>query len=226
MKSNTYFSKSEMALFESHNPIFNESQMKIINRKTPDSAIEIKTDKNGNKYKSVKADFVKAIVMLATGGRYDFHIISEDYIPIANEIRVKSRLTIFSNSIPFIREQIGQHYLTLRTEIIGNISKLIPCDFGNAYKAAASDSFKKCASEFGFCWDIYGQDHAETKTELPPLNHAEKKKLERLEHFLKEALTADEIERVYNVFLETASESEGSKLLLSTHLQRFLIKKD
>lgn len=223
MRNNTYFTEAEMKMFLTNKPLFNERQMKFINRKTPEAETEIKTDKSGFKYKSVKAAYLKALVTMVTGANYDFEIISEEFILSTKETKVKARLTIRSNGQTAFREQIGQHYLNSRTDVKGNTSTTYSSDIGNGYKAAASDAFKKCASEFGFCWDVYGQEHADQKkTEQPELDHAEKKKLERLDHFLKEAKTINAIENVYNKYLETAEETEASKNLLKKYLAPFV----
>lgn len=223
MRNANYFTAKELEMFESQNPIFNESQMKIINRKTPDSEIEMKTDKSGFKYKSVKAAYIKALVTLVTGGNYSFEVISREYIPATKEVLVHGRLTIWIKNRSVIREQFGQHYLQLKTEVNGNTTKTFASEVGNGYKAAASDAFKKCASELGFCWDIYGQEHADQKKkEVPEMNHADKKKIERLDHFLNQAATVNEVENTYNKFLETADETEASKELLKKYLNKFV----
>ncbi|MGD2113411.1 MAG: hypothetical protein PVG07_00050 [Acidobacteriota bacterium] len=223
MRKANYFTKSELALFEGHKPVFDPSQMKIINRKTPDSEVEIKTDKSGFTYKSVKAAYVKALVTLVTGGNFCFEVVSREYIPSSKEVIVHGRLTIWLNGMTIKREQFGQHYLQLKTEVNKNVTTTYASDIGNGYKAAASDAFKKCASEFGFCWDIYGQEHADQKkAEIPEMNHADKKKLERLDHFLKQAATVSEVEHTYNKYLETAEETEASKDLLKKYLNLFV----
>lgn len=222
MRKANYFTPTELKLFNGQNPIFNEAQMKIINRKTPDSEVEIKTDKSGFKYKSVKAAYVKALVMLVTGGNYCFEIKSREFLEATKEVLVEARLTINGTE----REQFGQHYLQLKTDITGNTTRTFASEVGNGYKAAASDAFKKCASEFGFCWDIYGQEHADNKkAEQPDLNHADKAKLERLQHFLTACKRADDVEQVYNKFLDTSEETDGSKTLLKEHMNRVTKKK-
>ena len=222
MRKSTYFTKSELAMFKKQGSIFNDDQMKIINRKTPKSEIEIKIDKSGFKHKSVKAAYVKALVMIVTGGNFSFEVKSREFIPETREVLIEGRLIL--NSIIGIknyRDQLGQHYLNSRLETSGNTSKSYPADIGNGYKAATSDAFKKCASEFGFCWDIYGQEHATQKDEeQPKLDHSETKKLERLNHFLTEAKTPDAIELVYNKYLGTSTETETSKDLLELHMNR------
>ena len=221
MRKASYFTPSELELYNQFSPLFNDAQMKVINRKTPEAEVETKTDKNGFKYKSVKAAYVKALVTLVTGGNYDFEIMKEEFILSTREVKVTARMTIRSNGQTSFRDQIGQHHLNhiAAQENQTTISK--PIDFGNGYKAAASDAFKKCASEFGFCWDIYGQEHSEKKKEeQPEPDHAEKKKLERLEHFLNESDSPEAIQHNYNIHLKTSPETEASKAILKKHMNR------
>lgn len=207
MLNASYFTKTELEMFKSQSPIFNDVQMKFINRKTPYSEIEQKTDKSGFKHKSVKSGYVKALVTLVTGGNYSFEIKEQVFLSSAKEIRTTAKLTIYTALGSFTREQNGKAEC--------NIPE------ANAYKASASDAFKKCASEFGFCWDIYNQENAEPKKEEEPeLDHAEKKKLERLEHFLSEATSPEQIQHNYNTHLKTSKETEQSKALLKKHMER------
>ncbi len=227
MRKGSYFTPSELALFNAQTPIFNGSQMKIVNRKTPPSEVEVKKDKSNFTYKSVKAAYVKALVTLVTGGKFDFEIISEEFIQATKEVKVKARLTIHVGGKTYKREQFGQHYLISKLDTENDKNTTFPADIGNGYKAAASDAFKKCASEFGFCWDIYGQEHADKKKEeAPEGSYDDKKKLERLEHFLAASNNADEIEGLYNTYLETADETEASKAILQKHYDRVLKRKD
>lgn len=221
MRKANYFTKSELEMFDSQDPIFNGKQMKIINRKTPASEVETKQDKSGFTYKSVKVAYVKALVSLVSGGNFSFEIKSREFIPSTREVLVEGRLTMRVNGKTIVREQFGQHHLNVKTEVNGNTTKTFASDIGNGYKAACSDSFKKCSSELGFCWDIYNQERAEDKKEeQPELDHAEKKKLERLEHFLNESDTVESITHNYNIHLKTSPESEASKAILKKHMER------
>jgi hypothetical protein len=202
--------------------------MKFVNRKTPASEIEIKTDKDGHSYKSVKASYIKSLLMMVTGGNFTFEIKSREHISTSKEVIVEGRLVLNVNGRSASREQFGQHYLTTRTRTAneGKTTISYVSDIGNGYKAAATDALKKCASEFGFCWDIYGQEKIEVKEEkLPEVSHAEQKILDRLEHFLKEAVNEEELETYYETFLQTAEETPHSKALLKGYMNRILNNK-
>jgi hypothetical protein len=216
MRKASLYTNKELVIFEEQNPIFSKNQMKIINGKTPSSEIEIKKDINGNSYKSVKVGYVKALVMQVTGGNFNFQILSKEFIPASNETVVHAKLIINN----FERDQFGQHYVHIKVSDKDKTVKRFPADIGNAYKAAASDAFKKCASEFGFCWDIYGQQSEKKEENKEQIDHSEKSKLKRLEHFLKECLKPEQIEEAYQSFLETYEENKHSKEMLKEHMTR------
>lgn len=221
MKNATLFTANEMKTFNKVSPLFAPYQMKIINRKTPASEVEIKKDANGCNYKSVKAGYVKALVMMVTGGAYVFEILNREHIKETREVIVHAKLSINTvNGVFISREQFGQHYLQKTVVENGNKKTYLFSDIGNGYKAAASDAFKKCASEFGFCWDVYNQERPEpvasTKTE-----HKDSEVINRLNEFLTKCVTSEDIERTYEGFIHAGGkETESTKVVLRTHLER------
>ena len=221
MRTQTLFTPSELDLYSHRKPLFDKEQIKLIGKKTPKNEIEVKTE-GGFTHKSVKVGYVKAFVNLVTGGNYSFEIKSRDFIQASNEVIVEGRLTIWNKDKTVVssREQFGQHYLRMKAATEGHSTKSYPADIGNGYKAAASDAFKKCASEFGFCWDIYGQETADKKkAAIPEASHADNKKLERLEHFLSNSTSIAEAEGCYNTYLDTAEETEASKALFKKYTE-------
>lgn len=225
MRKSSLFSKKELALFTSSTPIFNDDQMKFINKKTPASEIEVKTDKDGHPYKTVKASYVKALLMMVTGGNYNFVIKTSRLVKSTSEAVVEGCLTINLNGRSASRDQFGQHYLIKRTETSADEKEKVKLvsDVGNGYKAAATDALKKCAAEFGFCWDIFSQERSDLKKkELPEVTHAEQKILDRLEHFLKNAANEEELEAHYEKFLEASDETANSKALFQGYMNRIL----
>lgn len=215
MKTSTLFTKSELGHFNNSNPIFTSKQISLINKKTPSSQIEIKKEEDTNhKYKSIKSDFAKMFVNMVTGGNYEFHIKNREYISSTKQTLVEARLTIYKeDGSSKYREQFGIHHLNNKS------SKVV--DIANGYKSAASDAFKKCASEFGFFWDIYGQEKIKQPL-VPEIDQAEQKKLDRLSIFLSKAETAESIESTYEKFIESSEETESSKKLLEEHMTRVL----
>ena len=218
--------KSEVEFLQSITiPEFSTEQINEIRKRTPESEIEVKTDKQGFKYKSVKAAYVKKRMIQIFGWNYSFEIKSREFIPSTKEVIVEGRLTVHINTLrkenTIVREQFGQFYLNSRTNNTNNRTTTHAIDIGNGYKAAATDAFKKCASEFGICWDIYFQETSETKKEeVPEQDQKDIKKIERLTHFLEQCQKPAECESVYERFLETGIETDDSKNILKVHIKR------
>lgn len=207
MKKHLY-TPQELKIYKNGNAIFNDEQMRLINKPTPEEYTEIKTDREGFTYKSVKVAYVKTLVNLVTGGNYSFIIKSKEFIANSHEVVVEARLQIGDA----IREQIGQNYLNIVTDVTEGVKRSYAQNIGNAYKAATSDAFKKCASEFGFCWDIYGeQEFTEEQKKNIEVNYQELKKYERLDNFLKQCTNIDQLENTYERYLLTAKETAESK---------------
>lgn len=198
------------------------TQIAEIKKITPKSEIEVKTDKSGFMYKSVKAAYVKKRLSIIFGWNFDFEIKSREFLKATGEVLVEGRLTIRSGNNTIIREQFGQHYTSTQTDANdGGGTTTHPSDIGNAYKAAATDALKKCASEIGICWDVYGQEHSDKKKEeQPEPDHAEKKILERLEHFLAPCNTSAALDEVYGNFSDNHTETEATKKCLTKHIER------
>lgn len=217
------FSKSEIeAMPATSQAIFNSHQIELIKAKTPKSEIEIKTDKNGFSYKSVKASYIKKRLSIIFGWNFDFEIKSRQFLVATKEVLVEGRLTIRTNKGTIVRDQFGQHYTSTQTDANESGGTTThSSDIGNAYKAAATDALKKCASEIGICWDIYGQEHSDMKKdEQPEPDHAEKKILERLHHFMITCETTKEVEKVWGQFSDNNPQSKAATTYYQNHLNR------
>jgi len=101
---------------------------------------------------------------LIFGFNYDFKIKSHQHFPAFNEVLVEGRLIVRSGAFTIIKEQFGSHVFTNDTTSVGN-----------AYKSAATEAFKKCASEIGLCWDIYTQEKPEVKPKTSEEEYNDKK---------------------------------------------------
>lgn len=204
------------------NPALTMEQLILLREPTPESEIEIKQDAEGNSYKSVKGSYMKKRMNLIFGFNYDFQIKSRDFFPSASEAIVEGRLTIRSGEFTIVKEQFGKHILTTKGVSRGSQA---PSGIGNAFKSAATDAFKKCASEIGLCWDIYTQEIQEPaeETVAPEEDHASKKITERLEHFLKMATTPEDLEKVVKQFKDNNTVSQVHEDLIEEykkHLQK------
>lgn len=179
MARNKYLNKQDLELFHSVGGIFNEEQMSIINQRTPPDEIEEKIE-NGVKYKTVKSDYVKKLVTIVTGGNYNFKIKDQVFLSGSKEVKTNARLTIFVGGKKYFRDQVGK-------------SK---CNIPNAdsFKASASDAFKKCASEFGFCWDIYTSENQEVIIEEKKLSYEDQKIVDKFKKAIERCETPDDID--------------------------------
>lgn len=180
-------------------------QIEEIKKKTPKSAIEILTDEHGREYKSVKGHYLKKKLNIIFGWNWDFEIISKEYFRVSKEALVHGRLTARSQSHTFKREQFGKFNLNIKVDKQGSKTTFYPDNIGNAYKAAATDCLKKCTSEIGICWDVYGQPWPEPIKE--PIakqgDYDEQKVTERIIHFLDKATNIEGIDQIIKVFEET-----------------------
>jgi hypothetical protein len=209
---------------------FHEWQINELRKRTPSSETQEKQDENGNKYKTVSGSFMKKRLNLIFGWDWDFQIVSKEYFSGANEVIVHGRLTIRSKSLhPIIREQFGKHYLEVKTTSNRNVSRSSVVNIGNGYKSAATDAFKKCASEIGLCWDIYSSESPEGKPgeEKPEMSYDEQKVFERLDTHLSTLNSPEKIEEAFEQFEEDHGKeniTEALELLSVKHINRVLKK--
>ena len=182
MASNRYLNKQELELFNKMNPIFSPDQMEIINQKTPTEEIEIK-EENGKRFKSVKASYVERLLTVVTGGQYNFEI-KKQIVTKGSEIMTEGRLTIYSNGRVFFRDQCGSY----RGQVCAD-----------GYKASATDCEKKCASKFGFCWDIYTQE-IEILPQEKEISYQEQKIIERLKISLERCNNNESLDSEWQIF--------------------------
>jgi hypothetical protein len=201
---------------------FNKEQIKLLSKPTPDKEIEIKIDEDGNKYKTVKGSYMKRQMNLIFGFNYDFQIVSREFI--SGETLVHGRLTVRSSKLTIIKEQFGKNNVSFTTKTSGNRTVSSAANIGNSYKAAATDAFKKCASELGLCWDIYSQEPEEPKKEVPEAKEATEqaqKITERFIHFLKISTSAQAVENVISNFYANSGETDIRKALSEEYRNKF-----
>lgn len=137
---------------------FTDEQIELINEPTPEEEIEFKEDENGFKYKTVTGAYMKRRMNLIFGHNYDFEILGREYFSAGGEVLVHGRLTVRSGKFTVIKEQFGKHLISLVVKSSTYRTTQAPVNIGNAFKSAATDAFKKCASELGLCRDIYTQE--------------------------------------------------------------------
>lgn len=151
-----------------------DQQVLLINEPTPDTEIEIKKDEDGNTYKSVKSYYIKKRLNLIFGFNWRLKVLRSEYYANAGEVVVHGKLILHTKGGDIVREQFGK--ATVEYSKKAQRTSAAPSNLGNAFKAAASDCLKKCASEIGIAFDIYNQDRPEKKDAVKTMERAVVKK--------------------------------------------------
>lgn len=133
-------------------------QNEIVLAPTPQAMVKSKPGRGGRKVSYVEGGYVVSVLNAAFSPLgWDFEIVEHGESnrstekSAEGEVWVKGKLTIIDHKQGFrvSKTQFGQH----------PIHKNVP--IGDAYKAAATDCLKKCASLLGIALDVYwGQDEA------------------------------------------------------------------
>lgn len=220
---NNYLSKREIRDIDQ--PFLTDIQILQINEPTPESEIEIKKDSKGREYKSVRAAYVKRRVNLIFGFGHSFQVIEKEHLIKSNEVSVLGRLSILTKHGTIIREQFGKHSLLTSDAASKNFKGITYSNLGNGFKSAATDSFKKCASEFGICWDVYDQDLPDVEPEetdpTENLTQDQIKTHERLDHFLLKQKTIAGVETFFDKWIQDGNIAiDYTQKLVSKHLNR------
>lgn len=185
----SYLSGSERKIYLNSKGLFTADALAVIEQKTPASEIEIATDAQGNEVKSVKARYVKHILTIVSSGNYVFNVLKNELV--GDEVVVHARLAMQNTVI----EQFG----TFR---VSKDARGRWLDYGNAVKSATTDALKKCASEYGICWDIYRRDNVKKEVKKQH-DYKTLKKIENFNEFLKRASSNEEVNRCVGQYLES-----------------------
>jgi hypothetical protein len=138
---------------------FNDLQIKAIIAPTPTQIIKQRPGKGGGNWDYVPGWWFKKKLNFVFGFSHDFEIIGErvdgDFITVKGKLTVKNPKT-------------GQ-LIAAKTDYGGAAIKYLKdrphkpenyLDISNDFKAAATDSLKRCAVQFGFAMDIYGKSES------------------------------------------------------------------
>lgn len=189
--------KSKKVSHETHALVIRETrlsdrQQTAIQAVTPPMFIREKPGRGGKKVKYVEAGYVVSRLNTTfSPAGWDFEIIEQGQTTRQNEnnsegeVWVKGKLTIIDhkNNFKVSKTQYGQH----------PIHKKVP--IGDAFKAAASDCLKKCASMFGIAHDVYW-GIGEIEGEQPATTEAVKKEK-------KTAITEDDMKKIKAIINST-----------------------
>lgn len=131
------------------NGFFNENQVKILLKKTPEKFI--KKRKIGKfEVSGVSGGYIKKMLNLIFTWDWDFEVVRYDVNIEAGQVITLGKLTCRSNGKSITKMQTGC------CEIDYNNKKIV--NLGNSIKASNTDALKKCASEIGIASDIYNKE--------------------------------------------------------------------
>lgn len=126
--------------------------------RTPAQYIKQRKGPSGTMLSYVEGGYMKTALNYLFGWRWDFDIIDKGEVKVGNktvQIWVQGKL--------IIRNEKNEPVIT-KTQFGGADVKYLksnqsmPVDLPNDYKAAATDSLKKCASELGIASDVYNKN--------------------------------------------------------------------
>lgn len=134
---------------------FTEKQIQAIVAATPQEVIKSRPGKGGGQWDYVPGWWFKKKANFVFGFSHDFEIIGErvdgDFITVKGKVTVRDPKT--GNVIASKTDYGG-------AEIKYRKGTKQPLDIGNDFKAAATDSFKRCMVQFGFAMDVYGKSES------------------------------------------------------------------
>lgn len=217
-----YFNEKEYIFFD--NSFLNKDQLDLINQPTPQEHILNRDDG----LKSVTGFYVKKQLNYLFGLNYDFQIVYQEFIQGSKEVIVHGRLVLRTPKGTVTKEQFGSSKVELSNVNNGSISITAPVNIGNAFKSAATDALKKCASEIGICWDVYSQQSPENiitqSNNAQPLNYSEESLGKRIKQFLSNANTIEEFEKIKHDFCDNVKITDYLQNIIDTEFDNFNLR--
>lgn len=143
--------------------VVSDAQRTILSQQTPKNEVRLRQGKGGMMLRYVDHAYVTRLLNNAFGWAWDFEILETELMSWDGkpfEIRCIGRLTVNANGARIVKTQCGSQAI----EFLRDGSK--PVTIGDAYKGAASDALKKCASLLGIALDLYDSDAPTTKRDL------------------------------------------------------------
>jgi hypothetical protein len=141
-----------------------EALRQIATQATPKAEIRVRDGRGGQKLKYTDGAYVIRTLNQAFGWDWDFVADSEELLMNGDkpfEVKVRGTLTVRLNGQAVTKTQYGCQPI----EMMRDGSK--PVSIGDAYKGAATDAMKKCASLLGIALDLYDSDYKPEKYAEP-----------------------------------------------------------
>lgn len=176
----------DLALVDNNS--LNDKQLKLLLKRTPPQYVKKRPAKGGGAWDYVSGGYVRKVLNLMFGWDWDFEVVSEQVA--GGQVIVKGRLTCRVNGRSIVKMQYGCK------EIMYKRGTTDPLNLGNDFKAAATDSLKKCAAELGIAADVYNKEDFKEIDVQPTESIDEvndRKERERLMTFIATAKTQDEL---------------------------------
>ena len=128
--------------------LLSTKQRNALGRSTALHHIKFRPGAGGKVFTYVTGDYMRNMMNYVFGSNWSFEITAREIV--GADIIVQGRITARVGDQTLIKDQFGGAKIKL-----GKYDKK-PVDLGNDMKAAATDCFKKCASQFGIAGDVYG----------------------------------------------------------------------
>lgn len=150
---------NELATMSNGSLAVSDAQRQIMSQSTPIEEVRFRKGRGGKEFPYTDTAYVIRTLNLAFGWDWDFEADNEEILYIypdgvkrPYEARCRGRLTVRVDGKPIIKTQFGSQAI----EFLSNSDT--PVSLGDAYKGAASDALKKCASLLGISLDLYDSD--------------------------------------------------------------------
>lgn len=141
-----------------------EALRRVMSQRTPENEIRTRPGRGGKPLKYTDGAYVIRTLNEAFGWDWDFVSDNEQLIEFGGapfEVKVRGTLTVRYKGLSVTKTQFGCQPI----EMLSNGTK--PVSIGDAYKGAATDAMKKCASLLGIALDLYDSDYRADKYEEP-----------------------------------------------------------
>ena len=141
-----------------------EAQVDFLLQRTPRHEIKERQGRGGLRFSYVEHGYVTERLNLVFGFNWDFEVVDKQMLE--DEVIVEAKLTVRTpGGQTIVKTQFGG--ADIKRHASGARSGR-PLSIADDYKAAASDSLKKCASLLGIGLDLYGRDRPEELDEDQP----------------------------------------------------------
>lgn len=179
----------ELSLVDNNS--LNAKQLALLLKKTPAKYIHSRPAKGGGTWDYVSGGYVRKVLNLMFGWDWDFEIISESLQ--GKQVIVKGRLTCRAQGRTIVKMQFGCK------EVMYQRGTETPLNLGNDFKAAATDSLKKCAAELGIASDIYSKmDFNEVIVNTESIDKTnDNKEAARILAFIKDCTNIEDLKSVH-----------------------------